>query len=388
MIKHIIKLIWNKKSNNALMLLEIFLSFLVLFAALSYVIYNTDRLEIPIGFEAENKLAIYLEKDVKADSTEVADTRIRLEKALSEMDNVISVGTCNSVSPYSRSTWQSGDDAQGFNISSRYVYADEDFQKTMKIRMLEGRWFKEAESDRKGESIVVNKRFVDEYFPGVSMIDSIIQFNGDRKIIGVMEDYRYNGQFEEPTNTLFFYQPETHMEAVSVLLDMEPNTPAAYEEEINEVVQDITKSTSFVIQDVSVLRKRANADTWFSMIALIVISGFLCINVALGLFGVLWYTINKRRSEIGLRRALGAHSTNIASQFTLEILILSSLAILAGVLIAVQVPLMKLLPLDSSVFYRAIVFAILIILGIVTICAVYPSYQASKIHPAMALHED
>ena len=388
MIKHIFKLIWNKKGNNALMLLEIFLSFLVLFAALSYVIYNTDRLNVPIGFEPDNKLAIYLQRDMNADSTETADTRSRLKKSLQEMENVISVGTCNAVSPYSRNTWQSGDDSQGFNISARYVYVDEDFQKTMGIRMLEGRWFNENESEREGESIVVNKRFMDEYFPDKSMIDSMILYNGDRKIIGVMEDYRYNGQFEEPTNTLFFFQSATDKEAVSILLDMEPNTPAAYEEKINQVVQDVIKSSSFVIQDVSVLRKRANADTWFSMIALIVISGFLCINVALGLFGVLWYTINKRRSEIGLRRALGAHASNIASQFTLEILILSSLAILAGVLFAVQVPLMKLMPLDSGIFYRAIIYSVLIILGIVTICALYPSHQASKIHPATALHED
>ena len=55
MIKHIFTLIWNKKGSNALILLEILLAFIVLFAVLSFVFYNTDRLDDPLGFETENR---------------------------------------------------------------------------------------------------------------------------------------------------------------------------------------------------------------------------------------------------------------------------------------------------------------------------------------------
>jgi len=55
MIKHIFKLIWNKKGSNALMLLEIFLSFLVLFAVVGYVLYNVTNIKTPIGFETEDR---------------------------------------------------------------------------------------------------------------------------------------------------------------------------------------------------------------------------------------------------------------------------------------------------------------------------------------------
>ncbi len=45
---------------------------------------------------------------------------------------------------------------------------------------------------------------------------------------------------------------------------------------------------------------------------------FLCINVALGLFGVLSYSISRRKAEVGFRRALGGHPGSIIGQFTME----------------------------------------------------------------------
>lgn len=389
MIRHIIKLIWNKKGNNSLLLLEIFLSFLVLSAVISYVLYNTDRLGLPTGFETENRWMVFLDdRNSDLDSLGKVQMKENLRTSLQEMQNVELVAMGNSVTPFSQNTWQSSDDDLGFEIFTRYVRADEKFAKTMGMNVIEGRWFNEEDANAAYKPMIVNKYFADKYFPEISLVDSIIPFSGDKKIVGVIDDYRYDGIFEEEQETSFFYQPHTHEQSSVVYLKMAPNTPNSYEEKVSKMVESITKSSSFVIQDLQTLADRRERETWVPMIALLAISGFLCLNVALGLFGVLWYTINKRRSEIGLRRALGAHTSNIAQQFTLEILILTGLGILVGVFFAIQVPLLKLVPIENMIFYRAILFSALIILIIVTICALYPSRQASKIHPATALHED
>jgi putative ABC transport system permease protein len=55
-----------------------------------------------------------------------------------------------------------------------------------------------------------------------------------------------------------------------------------------------------------------------------VVSSFLLINVALGLFGILNVSIAKRRSEIGLRRALGATGRGISRQFVGEMWVLTT----------------------------------------------------------------
>ena len=124
------------------------------------------------------------------------------------------------------------------------------------------------------------------------------------------------------------------------------------------------------------------------MVALLSMCGFLCLNVALGLFGVLSYSISKRRSEVGLRRAVGASGGSIAQQFTLEVILLAAVALIIGIFFAVQIVFFDLVDANSSIFYRGIVYGAGVILLVVTICALYPSLQASRIHPATALHED
>ena len=108
----------------------------------------------------------------------------------------------------------------------------------------------------------------------------------------------------------------------------------------------------------------------------------------MGLFGVLLYNINKRKSEIGLRQALGAHSFDISKQFITEILVLTSIALIVGIFFAIQVPLLKITEYPNALFYKAIVYAFLIIMALVFLCALFPSIQAAKITPAESLHDD
>ncbi|HEY0176662.1 MAG TPA: FtsX-like permease family protein, partial [Pedobacter sp.] len=121
---------------------------------------------------------------------------------------------------------------------------------------------------------------------------------------------------------------------------------------------------------------------------LLVISGFLIFNVALGLFGVLWYNISKRRGEIGLRRAIGASAVSVYGQLVGEALVLATFSLIIGSFFAVQFPLLHVFDLPASVYLTSILLSILFIYLLVIICSLYPGKQAAAIHPAVALHED
>ena len=71
-------------------------------------------------------------------------------------------------------------------------------------------------------------------------------------------------------------------------------------------------------------------------------AGFLLLMVALGLTGVVWQNVTQRIREIGLRRAKGARIENIHRQILGELVVMTSLALLVGVLLVAQVPLLPL----------------------------------------------
>ena len=388
MIRHIFKLIWFKRKSNALMILEIFLAYLVLFAAFSFVIYQLRILEKPLGFKTIDRWMISLEGLQAKDSAEVATIMDQLKNELKASPNVESVGFTNSSTPFSNNTSTTGNDDMGFNVSSRIAEADEGFGEVMNINIIKGRWFNETDRQSKYRPIVVNELFLKNFFPNKNMLDSVIILDGESKIVGIMDDYRYKGEFDLPTNMSFCYTPHTQGWMYNIILRMKAGTPIGEQKTINDIVKNVTKSNSFIIKLLESEREKNSRAKWIPIIALLSICGFLCINIALGLFGVLWYNINKRRSEIGLRRALGAHSSDISKHFLMETLVLAFIAIALGLIFTIQIPLLKVVDIQPSIFYESMVWVTGLILILVFICAYFPSRQAAMIHPATALHED
>jgi putative ABC transport system permease protein len=75
--------------------------------------------------------------------------------------------------------------------------------------------------------------------------------------------------------------------------------------------------------------------------------------VALGIFGVLWYNINKRRGEIGLRRAVGATGNDISKQLVGEAFVLCTMSLILGLFFVVQFPLLGALQLPPENYVQA-----------------------------------
>lgn len=387
MIKHILKLIWNKKGSNALMVLEIFLSFIVLFCALAFTFFNLDRLKAPMGFDTEDKWMISLNDVWKLDSLERATVLTNLKRDLLDLDEVENVSFTQYCAPFLNNTSSNGTDLNGFQMWSLLITPDLQFKDVLNSKMLEGRWFEEEDFNAAIEPIIVNKEFMDTYYPDKSMIDSTILFDDPKKIIGVIEAYRYHGEFSESKPIIFWLTPFTE-NSEYVVLKMKPGTPTSFEEKLSKVILTSTKIPGSVIQNLEIRRKETSRQSWLLMIAILSVCGFLCLNVAMGLFGVLLYSISKRKSEIGLRQALGAHSFDISKQFIAEILVLTAIALLVGVFFAIQVPILKITEYPNVLFYKSIIYAFLIIISLVFCCALFPSFQAAKITPAESLHND
>jgi putative ABC transport system permease protein len=390
MIKHIFTLLWNRRRKNVLLFVEVFIAFFILYFVFTYAIENLRKYSQPLGFEYENIWSVRLMIPGNADSLEVATMKETLKRELLEMPEIESIGFGSGIDPFSYNMWSSANNDNGFEMQFSMQYVDEDYAKTLGLNITAGRWFDESDATAKYPPVVVNQKFVDEYFSGKSIVDSIYVFNRkkEHKIIGIVDYYKHRGEFEPEYEMAIFRQPYSSKEARSMFIRLKDGVDKTFEQELNQTIAQITKTNDFIIDYLDSQRKRQSRSTWIPMIALLSICTFLILNVALGLFGVLWYNISKRKGEIGLRRAMGATKSAIAGQFMGEILLLVGLAVFIATIFAIQIPLLDVVEVEDSNFYYALLASILVILLIVLLCTLYPSLRASRIQPAVALHEE
>lgn len=392
MFRHLFTLMWNKRRSNSMIFLEIFLAFVVLFGVYAFISYNLERYRSPLGFNYEDTIGIRLDFPDDLDSLVVLETQEQIRRDLLEMPEVEELTFIGDVNPFGGSTWQTNNTTDGFTMYTQMMFVDEHFDETMEVDMIDGRWFNDEDNKAKYPPMVVNKEFKELFFPDVaSIVDSVIQLSGYHVIVGVTDDFKYKSNFSENYPLSFYPQVDRLEEGdpfEMLILRMVPGQKSAAEEKIYNLLVSYTKNTDVVIWDMALDRIKANRPITIPMTILIVIACFLLINIALGLFGVLFTQISRRRAEIGLRKAMGASSGWVTTQFVLEVLIVAGAALVLGVFFAVQVPLLDLTPVPDRFFYWGIAGAILTILVIVTICAIIPSRQAAGLHPANVLHED
>jgi putative ABC transport system permease protein len=390
MIRHIFQLVWNKKRSNALLFLEVFFAFAILFLVLTWVTRNLRLYSTPLGFETENAWIVHLNLYEVGDTATTEEMKLRLREELLSLPQIEAASYGGSVSPFSGSTWSTNNDNNGFMIMTHLVFTDEHYKDAANLELVQGRWFDETDRDSRYKPVVISQQLYEESFEGRNLKDSVYTIQGENKIIGVVDHYKYFGDFATEYSVSFFYEKPASLELPNLHLRLATGTSVAFEETVNRIVADVTGMNDFTIEHLQKSREQAARSVWIPMISMLSICGFLVLNVALGLFGVLWYNISKRRAEVGLRRTLGASRMEVSLQFIGEIILVSLLAILLGVVFAVQLPILGVLQEEIEAFdyYVAMGAGAVLIIGLVLLCTFYPSQQAGRLQPAVVLHEE
>ena len=278
---------------------------------------------------------------------------------------------------------------RGLEIQPHVYYVDENYPEVLGIEVKEGRWFRDGENTPGEVPVVINQTLRDMIFSDDVGLGINLREEEDRawKVIGTTGNFKYRGEFS-PLLPRLFYHPDQDFTYGSVLIRVRPDADADFEAKLLKDLGMIAKGWTFEVRYLDAMRTNRNRATLVPMIIFGIISGFLIFNVALGLFGVLWQNISKRKQEIGVRRAMGATKIAISWQIIGEVLILAVLSLALGTFFAIQLPLLGVFQVKAGIYLLGILSAVLFILLLVFICAFYPSRQAARLHPALALHEE
>ncbi len=404
MIKHLFKLIWNRKRSTSLLIVEIFFSFIVLFLVLSLLYYNYSFYSEPIGFDYNNRWVLKLSWSNQTKS-ELANKFQQLDLSLKNFNEIEEYSFCTYFShPYTKGMWSSGfKNDKGRDVQVSFNQVDDNFDQTLGLNIIEGRWFNSEDDAKAYEPVIINKKFADEYFGenistvGKKIVDKDDDGNIDEtlEVVGVVDHYKFRGELEKEYSIIMrrlsMYDTTSswsEFNQSTLLLKVATGTSIAFEETLVKHITDITKGWNVKIDPIDALREAHIKEKTGSIVIFSAIAFFLILNVALGLMGVIWYSINRRRPEIGLRRATGATGKKILTQIIGEAIVLGTFAISIGILFAAQVPILSLLDTTLLIVVFSIITASTLIYLLITICSFYPSVLASRIQPVEALHDE
>ncbi len=395
MFRHLFKMIWNRKKQNFLLITEMLVSFLVVFAVFTLLVYNYSNYRQQAGFEYQQVWVINannLGNFSKGDSFFLIHESIRNQ--LKSMPEVQSASWAGSNIPFAMSTRNGALTHNKQAIPGvNYYTTDDQYSDVLNFRIREGRWFSREDNASQYKPVVITaelkKIMFGEQPAAGQLIGDGSEGNERRKIVGVIDDVKDKGDYKAAALGLYERADTASYGWLSTLLvKVAPNTGADFEGRLFKTIASTLKGSTIEIEHLSEKRVSSNNLSLIPMIVLLVVAGFLIINVALGLFGVLWYNINKRKAEIGLRRAVGASGNAVSGQLVGEAIVISSFALLIGSFFVAQFPLLKIFDLSSLIYLVAWVLAIIFIYALVLICAFYPGKQAAAILPAVALHEE
>ena len=396
MIKHLVKLVWNRKRFNFLITLEIFVSFLVLFAVMMFVVYYANNYRQPLGFDYENVWNIQI--DVKQQSDDYftpeqhALTR-QLYLTVKDFPEVESVASALSV-PYQMSGSSGARKFNGRMVRFERGEVTDDLKEVLNLDLVAGRWFSREDDTANFHPVVINRRMAEAVFGAEDPVGKVFDPEGARtkeaRVVGVVSDFRKRGELSGPDNFLFIRKnlndPKDRPPR-NLLIKVRPGVTAEFEERLANKLQAVAKDWSFEVTPLVNLRESLFREMILPVVVLGIIAAFLMIMVALGLTGVLWQSVTQRRKEIGLRRAKGATAGRIKNQILGELLIIATFGLLVGVLVVVQFPLLDVIGFISGEVYLYSILASALTIYLLTIfCGLYPSWLATKVQPAEALH--
>jgi putative ABC transport system permease protein len=381
--------------SSSLVILQIALS-LTLVTCAALLVRSFVRLSsVPLGFDPDRVLVVNVDTErVRAD----AAGRMRLfDRILDAVRGVPGVAHAGG------SIWTPVDggtrmgDSQyriAFNFITPGWFAA--YGTTLRA----GRDFTVGDTAASAPVVIVNDAFVRAFTPGTSPVGETIPHPRSRPevlrtVVGVVDDAVFESQREGIQPIVYLPVAQSGggpSGRTSISLGVRPaaGDPVQFARSVGAAVRGVDRDLSFsfslledhVLASVRQERLVAMLSGFFGALALVI--------AALGLYGVTSYTVNRRVTEIGIRRALGAQRAHVLGLVLGQSLTLTGVGIGLGVAGAAAVTralhglLFGLTPLDPATF-----IGVSVLLAIVaTLAALLPAHRATRVDPLVALRSE
>jgi predicted permease len=275
--------------------------------------------------------------------------------------------------------------------SLMYALVSEEYLEALGVRLLEGRAFTAQDDDSAPPVIIVNQRLAERFWPGQSALGKTVRTAGqDRTVVGVVETGKYMSLGETPSE--FMYLPQRELFTSGMTLVARASTdPQALLQQIRALVREM--DADLPLFDVRTMQDHLGIALLPARLggSVLGIFGLLGLSLsAVGIYGVMAYSVARRRRELGIRVALGADRAKVLSLLLGEGMRLVGVGVAVGLLGAAgAAQLVKGLLYNVSALDPAAFAGVPLLLVAVAALAVFvPARRAAAVEPMKALKTD
>ena len=390
--------------GHGLVALQVALSFVLVFGSILFVRTLVDLTNQPMGFVSDRVLLAGIDlrrTGIKPENR--AAVYAQLRDAVSVVPG-IEAASGASITPISNSRWNQRLIVPGYEGSERdrlsmFNAVLPDYFRSLSTPLLSGRDISTADATGRPPVAVVNEAFAKKFFSGRNPVGQtfvVEEFGMARKdiqveIVGLVATAKYSSlrSGDEPTVYIPMAQNDAPFSSMFMTIKT-TGTPMSSREAvlaaIGSVNPDAVVSFKTFAEDVSaaVLQERliASLSAFFGGLALLL--------AALGLYGVMSYSVSRRRNEIGIRMALGAEPDSVIALVLKHVALITIVGVLAGVAGAmgsgrfINSLLFNLATYDRTMM----IVTALTLVAVAGVAGYLPARRASRIDPMTALREE
>jgi predicted permease len=297
-------------------------------------------------------------------------------------------------------------DSQGpFHGGGGWMTVSPGYFEVFDIPVKSGRTFNTRDTSTSTPVVIINEAMAKQYWPKSDPLrDRLVigkgvmrefEAEGERQIIGIVADIHSNGLDSEPQPQMFIPQAQVPDAANALNVSLTPvswivktavppqSVSATIQEQLRQVtglpVSDVRSMDEIVALSVS--RQR------FNMWVMSVFGACALLLAAIGIYGLMAYSVEQRTQEIGIRMALGAQASQVKNMVVRQGVLLAAIGIVIGVGAALLLARYMTSFLFGVTARDPLVFGgVPVILAFVAFFAVYlPARRASLVDPIVAL---
>ncbi|HEV8613571.1 MAG TPA: ABC transporter permease [Gemmatimonadales bacterium] len=370
---------------------EIVLSFVLLVGAGLLMRSFMKLMDVDAGFTANNLLIF----NISPPSTMPAARQTAIYDEI--IARVREIPGVHAVGGVSRLPLSGGNSTRDVNIPGKTAefsadirVSTPDYFRAMGIPLRRGRDFTARDGAAASPVAIVNEALARQFFPGEDPIGKRLIEDKPREIVGVVGNVRHTGLEDAPRAELYVPLAQSTWFTLSVAVRTSDSDPLALVPAVQKAVWSVDREMPIAglktMEEAvagSVLRRR------FSMILVSIFAGAAMLLAAIGLYGVVSFSVAQRTREFGIRMALGARPGDLLGSVLAHGVRLTLAGLAVGLLLAAAVTrlisnlLYGVAPGDPWTFGAVcLLFAVIALLA----CFI-PARRASRVDPMVALRD-